>query len=837
MVHAPSSSTAGGPSRQAWAVRRVFRLLACNLGVSIAVVSCGGPVEEGGFRPEKLDSRVSRLLDDDTGLAKVSAFAREDSVCAGTRPDTVAGAAADSGAGSDRDGQGTPQFRDRVRKELRRMEFRTCLRTMSRTVQWDGRLRHDQFTELVAWKGDTQNDEAIFVPVRYRVRERGGAQGSDSSSVWSVAAVLEALHAFWPDSAPTVEGRQRDGTRRKSIVVSVARTEEPDGLSDIPARAETRGAATVWMSPTAGPHFPRMPTPFAGWMVAKLRSSEGRVSPLGLDMRLPVRLPAFNTDPPGGALCESGERCDLIVPSNPALQVHAMFFPETPPVGTAEARRMGERTLEVLLAVDTLAYGEALPVSRAELRALWWWLAPCVLLVCTIWLAFMGLLGPISAAIRIARQARMRARINSVLARGWHLNPRAVLSFRRRCASERDIGEATGKAIAGPKLVYEEVDEALRTWAEEVAAWEKERRRLLGDVRDCRASVVTCVREVDKAGSAEQPPRQRLEGIRPSLEGVRDQLNLARQMERNAGKVLIRAHALGEEARGLADRGNAWAAKVKKGTAAGSKSEAPRTASKVVRRDAKALKAAARELRSAAKCTLQRTVELRYWTACNGLTCLIMCLRAARDKKRDGLATSFNCSVRVLAKFCTDPWSWRVFTCGVAVSAAVVHGFIVKVNDPILNVVLAGVSEDVWALVYVGLATMVFLASALEAKKYTINNWLANSLSYWNGSARRSGTESKRSVSLLARLKHRSQGAVVCYVLLLLLVAVIALNPNAPVLGAGLDALRNSAAPPRNPQFFGDITLDDVILLVLVVFFLPACWIFRYVSQMAEDRS
>ena len=876
---------AGHRSRPASAVSRAFRLLACTLGVSLVAASCIGSAGEEGFSAEEFDSLVSRLADPTSGSANVSAFARADSLCAGASPDSVTGGeAVDSSSGSDPAVQLTPRLRDRVREELVGMGFRACVRAMSRTVQQDAWLRHDRLTELVAWKADAAVKDAIYVPVRYRVPVRGEAERSDSSWVRPVAAVLEAVRAFLADSARAANGEPSDGAARKPIVLSFTSAKEPNGLDDIPATGESRRVGTAWVASAAGPQSPRVTTPYVGWMVGKLRSSEGRVSFPGPETGLPVRLADLKTGLPGSALCGSGERCDLIVPANPAVHVHAMFFPGDFRVGTAEARRMGERTLEVLLAADTSPYGVALPVSRAELRALLWWLLPCALLVFTVWWAFIGLLGSISTAIRIARRARMGAGLNRLLARVRQVALGIVLSFLRRFASEREISEGTGKAITRPKRLYEEADEALRNWAdthvgaasspwadellkegraersrigrwaEEADAWKERRGGLFGSVQDCRGFVRTCEREAKEARSAEKAACERMDGIGHYMRGVQEQLELARQLKRKAGEARVRAKVLGKEARHLAGRADQWAVRVKRGVAeAGSAvatpeprsgkaaearasaAEAMRAAAKAVRRDAKALKAAARELRFEAASALQEIAGLRYETARDGLACLIKCLRKKRDKKRDHLATSFNRLGRVLAKFCTLSWNGQVLACGVAALVAAVHGFIVRVDDPILNVALSGVGEDVWTLVYIGLGAMVFLASALEEKNYSIGK-RAEDLRYWNKKARRIGTESKRPVSLLAGLKRRSRLAVFFYVLLLLM--VIATSCNAPVPGLALDALRNSAAPPWNPLVLGVITLDHAILLVLVVaFVLPAGWVLWHLQQVPKDGS
>ena len=856
-------STAGHLSRLASAVSRTFRLLACALAGSLAVASCIGSAGEEGFRVEKFDSLVSRLADSTSGSANVPAFALADSICAGAGPDSVTGAAVDSSAGSDPVAQGVPRLRDRVREELVAMGFNACARSMSRTVQRDEWLRHDRLTELVAWKGDAAVEDAIYVPVR------GQADRSDSSWVRPVAAVLEAVRAFLADTARAANGEPSDGAARKPMVLAFTNAEEPNGMGGIPATGESHAVGTAWVASAADPQSPRLTTPDVGWMVGQLRSTEGRVSFPGPETQLPVRLAELNTDSAGRGLCESGARCDLIVPANPPVHVHAMFFSDDVRVGTDEARRMGERTLDVLRAANTLAYGAALPVqpvSRAELWPLLWWLLPCGLLALTVLLAFTGLLGPISAAIRIARWARMGAGLNWLLAWVRHFALGIVLfPFLRRFASERKISEGTGD-------LCEKADEAFRSWADThvgvasspgatklLERGRKERSRIgrwakkaddwektkTGDLFSrmgaCRETVRTCVREANKGRSAGKTARERMDGIRSSLQDVQEHLERVRELQREAGE----GRELGKQARHLARRANRWATEVKKGAGeAGSAATTPESpssnavevrasAAEAMGTVAKAVRQDARE-RFEAAYALPRIAVLRYGTTRAGLKCLIMWLREKRGKRQDALATSFNRLGRVLAEFCTFSWNWRVVACGVAALVAAVHGFVARVDDPIMNVGLSGVSEDVWTLVYVGLGAMIFLASALQWGEYSIES-AEKPLRYWIRRARRRTTESKRPLRLLAKLKSRSRWAVVWYSLLLLV--PIATSCNVQVLGPELVALRHPATPPWNPHVLG-VPLDHAILVVLVVaFVLPAGWVLWCLQQMPEDGS
>ncbi|MDE2783746.1 MAG: hypothetical protein OXK77_12380 [Gemmatimonadota bacterium] len=575
--------------------------------------------------------------------------------------------------------------------------------------------------------------------------------------------------------------------------------------------------------------------------------------------------------------------------ANPAVHVNAMFFPGDSRVGTDEASRMGERTLEVLLAADTLPYGVALPVSQAEIRAVLWWLVPCALLVLTVWFAFVSLLGSISGAIRIARRARRVARLNLFLAGFRYSALGRVLYFLQRFALVGKISDYPSGAIAGTEHPCEDVDKALRAWAdtlvdlapnrwagtllqegrvqrnrigqwaEKAAKWEKRRTGVLARVSDCKGIVRTCIREDEEARSSGKTARERMDRIRNSSRDVQEQLEIAKQLQREAGE----ARMLGKRAHLLAGRADRWATRVVKGAAKagsvatspespsnkaagvraaateamGTVAEALRRAARATQRDATALKAAGRVLRFEAACALQRIAGLRYETVRDRLACLIASLQEEGRKKRDHLATSFNRFGRVLAKFCTFSWDWRVVACGIAIWVAAVHGFIARVDDPILNVALSGVGEDVWSLVYIGLGAMVFLASALKAKEYSLGKRWEQSLLYWSRRARREGMGPK-ALPLLPGLKRRSQWAIGCYAVLLLMVFLTATSYVTPVFGSALDALRTPDPPPWNPQVVGVLTLDYVILLLLLVaFVLPAAWVLWHLTELPESGS
>lgn len=871
-------------------VARAFQLLVCTLGVSLAVGSCVDSIGEGGFSAEEFDAVISRLVAETPASASHSAFAVEDSLCAGASPDSVTGMAVDSSIVANPAAQGMLRFRDRVRTELARMEFRACVRAMSRTVQRDAWLRHDRFTELVAWKGEATIEEAIYVPVRFRVPVWREGATPDSSWVRPIAAVLEAVRAFLADSTRIANRTPSDGAARKPIVLSFTTTEESNELSTVPAAGESRQVSATWVGTMAGPQSPRVTTPDVGWMVGRLRASGGRVPFPGRESGLPVRISDLKTGLPNGALCESGKRCDLIVPAQPPVHVHAVFFPGGLRVEAAEARRMGERTLEVLLAVDTLSYGDVLPVSTAELKALWWWLLPCALLVFTVGLAFLGLLGSFNAAIRTARRARRVTGSNRFLASVWLFVLSIVLPFRQRFASKWDIGGSKPQATTTPKHRFHETDEALHSWAgahvgatrsawadelleegraeqsrigrwaKEADDWEYWGGGLCGRVQDCKKVLKRCVREAEEALSKGKTDRERMAGIGSSLRRTHEQLELVKQLKREARE----AREFGKKTRRLAGRADRWVAKVKRragaegpdsgaheagsGKAAEARANAARTmgtaagalraAAKAARWEARALRASTRELRVEAELALQNIARLRYDTVHNALSLLIARLRKGRDARRDHLATSFSRLGRVLASFCTLTWNWRVFACGFAALVAAVHGFVIRVDDPILNVALSGVSEDVWALVYVGLGAIVFLASALEAKEYSIGGRAGGSLLYWNKMARRIRTQSKRPVSLLTGLKRRLQWACRCYVLLLLVIILIATSGELRMLEGLLSALRHQAAPPVNPYAIGKLNLNYAILLfLLIAFFLPPLWVWSHLKRVPQDGS
>ncbi len=882
--------TARPRQQSAQLVGRAFRLLACTLGVWLAVGSCIGSAGEKGFSAEEFDSVVSRLVDETADSASDSAFAVADGLCAGASPDSITGMVVGSSLAANSAAQGMLRFRERVRKELARMEFEACVRVMSRTVQRDTWLRHDRFTELVAWKGDPTIDEAIYVPVRLRVPVWGEGARPDSSWVRPVAAVLEAVRAFLPDSTRPANRTPGDGAERKPIVLSFTTSDESYELSSFPAADESHDVSAAWVGSMTSPQSPRVTTPDVGWMVGRLRASGARVPFPGRESGLPVRVSDFKTGLPDVALCESGERCDLIVPAHPPVHVHAVFFPDGVQFSAAEARRMGERTLEVLLAVNGLSYGDVLPVSRAELRALQWWLLPCALLVLTVGFAFSGLLGSFDAAIRIARRARRVTGSNRFLARVLLFALGIVLSFRHRFASKRDICGSKPGAIAKPKSHFSEADEALRfwagahrgaarsawadellekgrvklgrigRWAEEADNWEDWRGGLFGRMQNCKKLLQGCVREAEEPLSKGKTGRERMARISSPLRCTLQQLDLVKQLRREAGA----AREVGKKARLLAGQADRWVTKVKtRNAAAGPASGTPgsgirkavearvnaaqametvagalRAAAKALRWEAKALRASTRELRVEAELALQRIARLRYDTVHNALSLLITRLQKERDKRRDHLATSFSRLGRVVASFCTLDLNWRVFACGFAALVAAVHGFVIRVDDSILNVALSGVSEDVWALVYVGLGTMVFLASALEAKEYSMGRRAGDSLRYWKKRSRRIRTQSKRPVFLLTGLKRRLQWACRCYVLLLVVIVLIAMSGELPMLERLLSALRHQAAPPVNPYAMGRVELNFAILLVLIVAFsLPPLWVWSHLKRVPQDGS
>ena len=461
------------------------------------------------------------------------------------------------------------------------MGFDACVRTTSRTVQRDAWLRHDRLTELVAWKGDVGVKDAIYVPVRYRLPVRGKVERSDPSWVRPVAAVLEAVRAFLADSARAANGDPSYSTARKPIVLSFTSAEEPDGLGDVPAPGESLVVSTAWVASAAGPQSPRVNIPDAGWMVGQIRSTESRVAFPGPEIELPVGLAELIADSADSTLCESGERCDLIVPANPPLHVNAMFFPDDSQVGTDEARRMGERTggsarggqvtlrgraprvpgradgfVVVALAVRASRAHGRVGVHRSAgtdqcgdphrpLGQDGRWTEPAPGRIPAFRLGHCAVL-PATVCVEARDQRRN--------GQGHRKNTSA--SAKRADEALRSWAEAHVGAVSGAwadGLLTEAQAERSRMgrWAKEAAAWEKRKNGLCGKVADCKGLVSTCVREDEKARSAGKTARERMDGIRSYLRDVEQQQELASELKREAGE----ARELGKKARHLAGSG------------------------------------------------------------------------------------------------------------------------------------------------------------------------------------------------------------------------------------------------------------------------------------------
>ncbi len=150
-----------------------------------------------------------------------------------------------------------------------------------------------------------------------------------------------------------------------------------------------------------------------------------------------------------------------------------------------------------------------------------------------------------------------------------------------------------------------------------------------------------------------------------------------------------------------------------------------------------------------------------------------------------------------------------VFLCGIAMVAAVGHGFALRIDEPVLNDMFGlGVHEDLWALVYLGVTAVVFLASALRAEQHRP---MRLTLLYRLASNARSR---KRAIKrVLSRVPRNVCGAAGAHALLLALVFVVSIGGLHE--GGPHEALGQSRAP--------NAALGDLIRLgFLGAFLLPA---------------
>ena len=874
--------------------------LACVFSASLAAASCVAP--ESSYSVERADSLASVLRQAPAEAGDSADFARADSVCAGNRPVPAGDPNPDASAA---------RVRAAVRRELERMGLSTCVRVISRTVQREAWLRHERITELLAWRVG-QGPGLIYVPVRYHAPlhddgEPGGAW------IRPVATVLEAMRAFLADRPPG---------RGKPLVLSFTNAAEwflePAGVS-APDDSLAAGAA-----PIRG----------TDWSVGQLDRVTAEVS-LPDETGPPATFPGPVAGLPGRPACETGARCEAVLPGVLAMHVHEVFSAGTDQRG---ARLAGERTLAVLRAADSVAvpYGTALPRDRAALPL--WWLLPGSLLALAVACTLKAVLGPINAALSIARRARVWATWNRLRAGFWQRAWLVWLAYRprlpRRADEERE--PATGTAVAKLNGLTERANKAVRhwleqqadgieraqgdkwlntsrdvkRWLEEMEKWEESRNDLLRDVADCLGSLRECV---GRSRKEDAPPGamcrkceyaedvaddatavgrwESIVGCANVLDGKRSdvgtQVDEARdqagELAREAGRLAKRARrcATAMGMRGPGSRSADDAARIDAANAAGRVGKELKATGAAVRRDAKVLGRRSAELSRETSRRLRRMEGQQYATVSRGLDLLIGDLRKLRREKEEYIANRFKTFSDVLMRFGARWWGiaatvavawffleiarrgqeawtlaivailflaavvmvgvvsrqrgWRrnrvdgenrlglfeVLACGIATAAVVVHGFSLEVNDPALNVVLSGVHEDVWLLVYVGVAAMVFLISALGKAGYEMDEGIEGRLSYWCPKAR-GRTADVPPPNVLRSLRGCSLCAAVAHVLLLSMVALVALDIESRIAGLSppLDTLREPSGDPNWP-FFASLLVTFLLPAPLVLANLP----------------
>ena len=421
----------------------------------------------------------------------------------------------------------------------------------------------------------------------------------------------------------------------------------------------------------------------------------------------------------------------------------------------------------------------------------------------------------------------------------------------------------------------------IQRWLEDIAEWEESKvgflaraKRVRGILEEVNEPQGTRERfeHFDSHAKALGDARVRLEGgfDKASLRAKElvKEARLASKNSKKFAKRLRKRRAVPESAATLASC-------VTKAV------EARTGAVAAFKREAKALKAHSKKLSLEARRLLCRMDRKKYETVKEGLNGVASGLHARRRETEGYISRSFGSFTKVLVKFGSLSWVWwgprwpiaigllvvalvafviwresgppwaigliavvlgaltvatlarrqrdndpkeldpgAVFVCGLAVAVATLHAFALRVDAPILNAVLFGVHEDVWALVYIGLGAMVFLASALGEGEYRIGDGIRRQLSYWVPKARRRpGTDARaRRHSYFKGLKCWSLWAIRSYLMLLAVVFFIAMLslecvPSLEVPGL-LEALRPSEASAAYlcPAF---------LLGLLVVFGLP----------------
>lgn len=844
--------------------------------------------------------------------------------------------------------------REIARRELTRMGFSSCIRMTSRTVERDTVLRHDQVTELIAWR-EGEDPGLLHMPVWYRVPV-GGHSRPGQRGIRPLATVLAVVCAFVSDTECAQGGPAGDAGPRKGLMLSFTNVAEWDGFlksAELQGDdAESYDGNTVLTTSGVGPQPPRWGVSEIGWMVGQLPPPARNAHDIASSL---------HDVTPSLPKCGRGRSCEVILPGIPPMHVHSTFPSGSDAASVDDTRLAGERTLAVLRTADTVPYGTALP---SDPQLLVWWLVPAILLLAIVYCACSSILGPVAAATRIAWWGEWRARRRRLCARVWDLAwmiARKVV--RRLAANAGDRNQGPQEIGAMLKGLEDEFANEVRDWLKDVEEWRESSKDVLAEVHalcgrfegmhkwssdkdaqcessppgtalcdDCTKAVdhlptmggVHCnasvkrqhdeLREwVDVRRGRHQNEKKEIavqeEELAEAADGLVEQgvrlMNDARRLGRRADRfgMVAGKRAVGSEAtagmRGSVGSVAAVAALSGDPDAMRRLGKAMKVAGRSVGGDAKALQASVRELSFETRGLLHR-IDGAWWSVVRGaLRCLIRGLRERRVQREKYIAATFNSFTRVLVGFGTLSWlrrdmtpralgvmvavglvalavwwlwapGWAVFAlvlalgvttyfasrrrlergeyvepfgpaalvvCGLAVVVAVVHAFVVRVDDDTLNVVLFNVHEDVWALVYGGLGAIIFLVSALGDRGFSICDATSKSLDHLTQKTRKStdaDTHAMRA-KILRRLRSFSIGAVGLYAALLLAVAVVAID-----IGSWLDTLHSNMVRLRD-ESHGILMAPNQrwLVLLLSLFFLPALQVVAHLppKPRKEDRA
>ena len=853
--------------------------------------------------------------------------------------------------------------REIARRELSRMGFSSCIRMTSRTVERDTVLRHDQVTELIAWR-EGEDPGLLHMPVWYRVPV-GGHSRPEEWAIRPLATVLAAVCAFVSDTACAQREPAAGARPRKGLMLSFTNVAEWDGFLK---SAELQGddadsydGNTVLTASGVGPQPPRWAVSETGWMVGQLPPHAANTRDIASSLYdVTPELPK----------CGSGRSCEVILPGIPPMHVHSTFPSGSDVAGVGDTRLAGERTLAVLRTADTVPYGTALP---SDPQLLLWWLVPGIILLAIVYCACNSILGPVVAATRIARWGEWRARMRRLCAGVWHLAWMIALKVVRRLAANAgDRNQGTQEIDATLQGLEDEFANEVRDWLKDVKKWRDSRKIVFPEVQALceRFEGMHKWSSHKDAHRKDSPPATELcndctnaVGHSSTIGGAPCSASVKRQHDELREWVAVRRGRhqrekkeignhegdLAEAAYVLVQQGVHLMADARRlgrradrfGTAAGKRAvgteatadvrgsagsleavaplsgdldamrhlgKALKVAGKSVGRDARTLQASVREL-SFAKRGLLHRIDGAGWMVVRGaLGRLISSLREREVQKEKYIAATFNSFTRVLVGFATLSWlrrdmtsrtlavlvavglvaltvwrlwgpAWAVFAfvlalgvttyfascrrlergdyveplgpaalvaCGLAVVVAVVHAFVVRIDDDTLNVVLFNVHEDVWALVYGGLSAIIFLVSALGDRGFSICDATSKSLDHLtrktpettdpdtHPESTDADTHAMRD-KILRRLRCFSIGAVGLYVALLLAVAVVAMD-----MGSWLDTLHYSMVRLRD-ESHGILMAPNQLWLVLLLslFLLPAVQVLAHRPSKPgkEDRA